>query len=221
MAKRTATKKTSKKKTAKSKKRQPAPRKKAASKSKASTKKGKKKSRAGVKKVAKAKPAKKKTPAKKSKPPAKAKASAAHKPPLDKRKLRRQLLRKQAELLQAFLNTKGDSRSRETDGTEDYIDYAVSSYDREFLLSLSELERNQLSLVEAALKRLEDREFGLCTNCETPIPARRLEVQPWARYCLKCQELADSGMIDGDLSGDDDDLADADDAGQPEAQISE
>jgi DnaK suppressor protein len=105
-------------------------------------------------------------------------------------------VRLQAELLQAYINAKGDSRSRESDGTEDYIDYAVSSYDREFLLSLTELEQHRLTLVDEALKRIERGGFGRCTQCERPIPTKRLEVQPWARYCLRCQELADSGLAD-------------------------
>jgi DnaK suppressor protein len=135
---------------------------------------------------------------------AKRKPAARH-PPLDLRRFRRQLRERRSELVQAYISTKVDSRSREIDGTEDYIDYAVSSYDREFLLSLTELEQNQLTLVEAALKRLDAREFGLCTQCECPIPTKRLEVQPWARYCLRCQELAEQGLIGDDGSEDDED----------------
>jgi len=139
---------------------------------------------------------------------AKRKPAARH-PPLNLRRFRQRLRARQAELLQAYISTKVDSRSREIDGTEDYIDYAVSSYDREFLLSLTELEQNQLTLVEAALKRLDAREFGLCTQCEQAIPTKRLEVQPWAQYCLRCQELADQG-----LAIDDDDLPSDEDEGE-------
>ncbi len=129
---------------------------------------------------------------------------AARHPPLDLRRFRQRLRERQSELLQAYISTKDDSRSREIDGTEDYIDYAVSSYDREFLLSLTELEQNQLALVEAALKRLDAKEFGLCTQCEQPIPTKRLEVQPWARYCLRCQEVTDQGLAGDDFPSDED-----------------
>jgi DnaK suppressor protein len=122
--------------------------------------------------------------------------NARRRPPLNIRGFRRQLVRLQAELLQAYINAKGDSRSLESDGTEDYIDYAVSSYDREFLLSLTELEQHRLTLVDKALKRIEGGGFGLCTQCERPIPTKRLEVQPWAQYCIRCQELVDSGLAE-------------------------
>ncbi len=139
---------------------------------------------------------------------------AARHPPLDLRRFRQRLRERQSELLQAYISTTVDSRSRQIDGTEDYIDYAVSSYDREFLLSLTELEQNQLALVEAALKRLDAKEFGLCTQCERPIPTKRLEVQPWARYCLRCQEVADQR-----LAGDDDFPSDEDEEGEGNEQI--
>ena len=81
------------------------------------------------------------------------------------------------------------------DGTEDYIDYAVSSYDRDFTLSLSEMERKQLVLAEEALRRIARGEFGTCLNCGQEIPEKRLEVEPWARYCIRCQELDEQGLL--------------------------
>lgn len=105
------------------------------------------------------------------------------------------LLRKQAELMQAYTISKGDSQSHLDSGTEDYIDYAVNSYAREFLLSLSELDRKQLLLVEDALRRIDRGEYGDCQQCGEPIAPKRLEVAPWARYCVRCQELEEKGLL--------------------------
>jgi DnaK suppressor protein len=121
--------------------------------------------------------------------------SAAPRQTLDLDHFRQRLREKQKELFQSYANAKGDSRSREADGTEDYIDYAVSSYDREFLLSLTEMEKNQLRLVEEALERIERGEYGRCSQCDLPIPSKRLEVQPWARHCVQCQELEEQGLM--------------------------
>lgn len=43
--------------------------------------------------------------------------------------------------------------------------------------------------IDRALARLaaEPEDFGLCEECEEPIPARRLEVMPWALRCAPCQ----------------------------------
>jgi len=155
---------------------------------------------------------------------------AKHRPPLNLRAFRSQLERLHGELMQTYINVKGDSRSRESDGTEDYIDYAVSSYDREFLLSLTELERGRLSQVDDALKRIGQGQYGSCTQCAKLIPTKRLEVQPWARYCVRCQELADSGLADddpgfpsaedeGDPLDDDEIEADDEDGVEEESQL--
>ncbi len=47
----------------------------------------------------------------------------------------------------------------------------------------------QLKEIAAALLRLEEEpdDFGLCESCDEPIPARRLDLQPWARLCITCQ----------------------------------
>lgn len=47
--------------------------------------------------------------------------------------------------------------------------------------------------IARALDRLaRDPElFGLCEECEEPIPPARLEAVPWARRCAPCQQRAD------------------------------
>ncbi len=90
-------------------------------------------------------------------------------------------------------------RSRSAEDTDeddkDYIDYAVSSYTKEFLFSLSDLERKQLVAVDRALLAVKEGTFGTCDECGEDIEEKRLKAIPWATYCLPCQELADRGML--------------------------
>jgi len=57
----------------------------------------------------------------------------------------------------------------------------------------------QLAEITAALQRLEEEpeDFGLCEACEEPIPARRLELQPWARLCITCQTEQEDDALPG------------------------
>jgi DnaK suppressor protein len=64
------------------------------------------------------------------------------------------------------------------------------------MLAVSENESRQLVLVDEALLRVEDDEYGLCQNCEKAINQKRLAAIPWARYCLDCQELVEKGLLD-------------------------
>jgi len=105
------------------------------------------------------------------------------------------LLKKRQELMRAYAISKGDSQAELDNGTEDYVDYAVNSYAREFLLSLTELDRKHLLFVEEALNRIDRGEYGYCQQCGEDINPKRLEVQPWARHCLPCQELEEKGLL--------------------------
>lgn len=110
-------------------------------------------------------------------------------------RFRELLVKKQREQLQQYAISRGDSEGSLDNGTEDYIDYAVNSYAREFLLSLTEMDRKQLILIEEALKRIDRGEFGYCQQCGQEISLKRLEAQPWARHCISCQELEEKGLL--------------------------
>ena len=160
-----------------------------------------------VAKTVEKKPGKPASVAKAAKPAAKAAAKPAPKPkpppkppPISLKKkdlayFREMLVHKRQDLMRAYSISKGDSQSDLDNGTEDYVDYAVNSYAREFLLSLTELERKQLLLVEEALSRIDRGEYGRCQQCAEEINRKRLEVQPWAKHCVRCQELEEQGLL--------------------------
>lgn len=66
---------------------------------------------------------------------------------------------------------------------------------REIYLSKVDRESRRLRDVEAALDRMDRGKFGLCADCEDPIPAKRLAAIPWASRCVRCQESADVELI--------------------------
>ncbi len=93
---------------------------------------------------------------------------------------------------------KGNDLSIDDSETPDPVDLAVRNYSKNVMLAVSENESRQLKLIDEALLRIEDEEYGLCQNCEKAILVKRLEAIPWARYCLDCQELLEQGLIDED-----------------------
>jgi DnaK suppressor protein len=82
--------------------------------------------------------------------------------------------------------------------TPDPVDLAVRNYSKNVMLAVSENESRQLTLIDEALLRLDDKEYGECLNCEKEINPKRLAAIPWARYCLSCQELLEQGLLDED-----------------------
>ncbi len=100
------------------------------------------------------------------------------------------------ELLIAKL--KGNDLSVDDSETPDPVDLAVRNYSKNVMLAVSENESKQLTLIDEALVRIEDGEYGTCQNCEKEINPKRLAAIPWARYCLDCQELLEKGLLDED-----------------------
>lgn len=83
-------------------------------------------------------------------------------------------------------------------GTEDLVDQANAAWNREFNFALSDGERKQLLLIEAALQRLDDGTYGYCLHSGEAIALPRLEAVPWARYTVDVQEKIEKGLIEPD-----------------------
>jgi DnaK suppressor protein len=82
--------------------------------------------------------------------------------------------------------------------TPDPVDLAVRNYSKNVMLAVSENDSRQIILINEALERIDDEEYGSCQNCEKEINPKRLDAIPWARYCLNCQELVEQGLLEED-----------------------
>ncbi|MBE7516855.1 MAG: TraR/DksA family transcriptional regulator [Chloracidobacterium sp.] len=91
---------------------------------------------------------------------------------------------------------KGNDLSIDDSETPDPVDLAVRNYSKNVMLAVSENESRQLTLIDEALVRIADEEYGKCQNCEKAINPKRLGAIPWARYCLDCQALLEQGLLD-------------------------
>ncbi len=55
-------------------------------------------------------------------------------------------------------------------------------------IAIMNRERDTLHAVVEALAKLERGNYGLCEDCDTPIPAERLMALPWAPRCVPCMQ---------------------------------
>jgi DnaK suppressor protein len=62
---------------------------------------------------------------------------------------------------------------------------AVCNLDREY---------NQLRNARAALRRIQEGNFGTCQQCDEDIHPKRLGAVPWATFCIRCQEAFDNNL---------------------------
>ena len=70
----------------------------------------------------------------------------------------------------------------------DITEDAVQSYDRQLIMGLGEKELRKLRLVEEAITKVDDGQYGVCLECERLIPEERLTVIPFASHCVDCLE---------------------------------
>jgi len=96
------------------------------------------------------------------------------------------------EIIDKLSEFQNESKTIETDIAQDLADKAESSYTKEFLLSLSNAEREELFQIDAALQRINRGEYGVCQICQKEIGKKRLNALPWTPLCIDCQEKAES-----------------------------
>jgi DnaK suppressor protein len=117
---------------------------------------------------------------------------------MDKKRIKQfdaKLQEQKSSLLGMVERTEDYGREANRDISQDPADQASNSYTKELLFSQSTNERNILKLIEEALERISAGSFGECANCGQEIQAKRLDAIPWARYCIRCQELQEQGML--------------------------
>ena len=70
----------------------------------------------------------------------------------------------------------------------DDIDRASMETDKALDLRTKDRARKLIAKIDAALKRIEDGEYGYCEETGEPIGVERLEARPVATLCLEAQE---------------------------------
>lgn len=69
------------------------------------------------------------------------------------------------------------------------IEGAMSTEADDEVIALLRHEQSELAATRQALERIENGEYGCCTECGDPIGVARLEVLPQAHLCVGCQDM--------------------------------
>ncbi len=100
---------------------------------------------------------------------------------------------RQAELLEVLKNRDGITIEKSPDA----LDEVQNAAERELAIRNLDRESNLLRNVRAALRRIDEGEFGTCVHCEEEISPKRIAAVPWTPYCIACQEAADRAQQEG------------------------
>ena len=101
-------------------------------------------------------------------------------------KFRSQLESIRSELLGDVEKSNQNIRSGETGQIADISDDAARTYNLQLEGELGKQEWQRLKQVDMAIKKIEEGEYGVCGQCEEPIPEARLQVVPFTEFCTNC-----------------------------------
>ena len=103
-------------------------------------------------------------------------------------KMRKNLLMQKEKILKQ-LASENDDFQKLIKGmdSKDLADIAASDIDRATLETLGSQDMRRLTLIDAALVRIENGRYGVCLSCGKKIPTARLEAIPHAFLCIECK----------------------------------
>jgi DnaK suppressor protein len=100
---------------------------------------------------------------------------------------RRKLLNWKAELLEDSRDTVAGMKDQ-TRNIPDVADRASEETDRSLELRTRDRQRKLVNKIDAALRRIDEGEYGYCKKTGEPISLKRLDARPIATMSLEAQE---------------------------------
>ena len=103
----------------------------------------------------------------------------------DLKRFEKRLLKLKEEIYKVIEGEEETAASRDS---MDEIDQAQELIEQEMGSLMSSNNRANLAKVEDALDRILANRYGVCERCGNEISMKRLNVLPFARYCISCQQ---------------------------------
>ncbi|WP_281858066.1 TraR/DksA family transcriptional regulator [Litoreibacter halocynthiae] len=93
------------------------------------------------------------------------------------------LLARRAELVERSEEVEAELDAH---NSKDWEELAVERETDEVLEGLGNNAAAEIIRIDAALKRIEEGQFGFCVKCDDQISAERLELLPYTPFCRNC-----------------------------------
>ncbi|MGH9449520.1 MAG: TraR/DksA family transcriptional regulator [Terriglobia bacterium] len=71
----------------------------------------------------------------------------------------------------------------------DAVEFAIKAAEQDLSARTADLRSQVIKEIDRALERVAGGHYGVCEGCSEGISPARLKAIPWARYCVRCQEL--------------------------------
>lgn len=71
---------------------------------------------------------------------------------------------------------------------KDFAEQVTQRENDDVLNAIDEEAQQTVYLIDAALARIKDGNYGICAHCGEKIPEKRLAALPYATTCIKCAQ---------------------------------
>jgi RNA polymerase-binding protein DksA len=101
--------------------------------------------------------------------------------------LRRMLEERRREITQEVQGKIRDARAEHTGDVVDAVETSEADIQEDIEFALIQMKAETLNKIDAALRRLDEGAYGVCTDCGGPVGVERLRAEPQAARCIDCQ----------------------------------
>jgi len=109
--------------------------------------------------------------------------------------LKQQLSERKKQLLLDTSSTKELINELLNEEANDELDYAEISSDTYNINTLRNKQIEELNEINIALKKIENKTYGICEMCDEEIGVKRLRVKPHARFCMDCRPVYEKSLL--------------------------
>lgn len=104
------------------------------------------------------------------------------------RLIRQRLLRQRSQLLARYRDELERADEELATREPEDVERATEQWDAEVLSRLGDADARALGEVVAALHRLDEGTYGICTSCSEEIGEARLDALPTTQLCYDCAD---------------------------------
>lgn len=104
------------------------------------------------------------------------------------------LLKEKAAIAQSLSEDDNAARSmmeQDANVVGDSADEASVNISQSILNLTNNKNKETMVAIEAALRRIEEKTFGICVICGKEINPERLEALPWTTMCIGCKSASE------------------------------
>ncbi len=96
--------------------------------------------------------------------------------------------------IQQRIDLEKKSVQSNSDANPDLLDVATTTTAQSNIIGLLNHLKDKQTWIDEAIQRIETGKFGICVHCGSDIEIQRLQIRPYAKYCIKCKENKEQGV---------------------------